>query len=208
MHKTTLGLIAIATTAMAVAGSAYAMANMHDGAHGSMPAATTEKLVQLKNNDGQNIGTVTLKQGRTGLLMEVDATGLTPGWHGIHIHETGQCEGNFTSAGAHINHPEAKVPHGLLNEGGPDDGDLPNIFAGADGVAKAEIFTDSASLTPEGNGQWLLDDNGAAQAATTIPANRLAVPVLVLPVAKCSLTKYGKYKKGAVFMRRPPLFYL
>lgn len=169
MRKTTLGLIAIATTAMAVTGSAYAMANFHDGAHGATPSNPNEKLVQLINNDGQNIGTVTLKQGRTGLLLEVDATGLTPGWHGIHIHETGQCEGNFTGAGAHINHPEAKVPHGLLNEAGPDDGDMPNIFAGADGVAKAEIFTNSASLTQNGAGQWLLDDNGAA---IVIHANR------------------------------------
>lgn len=118
--------------------------------------------VPLIDGTGASIGAVEIKQGPTGVLMVVEASGLTPGWHGIHLHETGMCEAPFTSAGAHINHTDTKAPHGLLNAQGPDQGDLPNIWADAQGNAKAELFTTSARLTPEGNGQWLLDEDGAA----------------------------------------------
>ena len=116
----------------------------------------------LVNAEGAQIGRVELRQGATGLLIKVEASGLTPGWHGIHIHATGTCEAPFTSSGAHINHAEPKAPHGLLNPNGPDDGDLPNIYAGADGKVNAELFTTRARISVEGPGQWLWDQDGSA----------------------------------------------
>ena len=116
----------------------------------------------LVNAQGAQIGRVDLRQGATGLLIKVEASGLTPGWHGIHIHATGTCEAPFTSSGAHINHAEPKAPHGLLNPNGPDDGDLPNIYAGADGMVNAELFTTHARISAEGPGQWLWDQDGSA----------------------------------------------
>ena len=90
----------------------------------------------LMGADGEEIGTVSFTQAPTGLLMRVEADGLTPGWHGIHIHAVGDCgDAAFQNAGSHINHGEA--PHGLLNPEGPDDGDLPNIHAGENGQARA-----------------------------------------------------------------------
>ncbi|HAL05776.1 MAG TPA: superoxide dismutase family protein [Brevundimonas sp.] len=118
--------------------------------------------VAIINGQGAETGKATLTQGATGLLIKVEATGLTPGWHGIHIHATGQCEAPFTSAGAHINHGDPKQPHGLLNADGPDDGDLPNVFADAKGAVNAEVFTTRARLADAGPGQWLLDDDGSA----------------------------------------------
>lgn len=118
--------------------------------------------VAIINGQGAEAGKATLTQGATGLLIKVEATGLTPGWHGIHIHATGQCEAPFTSAGAHINHGDPKSPHGLLNADGPDDGDLPNVFADAKGAVNAEVFTTRARLAEAGPGQWLLDDDGSA----------------------------------------------
>ena len=85
----------------------------------------------LINASGTRIGRAVLTQGATGLLIRIEADGLTPGWHGVHIHATGQCAAPFTSAGAHVNHGDPQAPHGLLNAGGPDDGDLPKIFADA-----------------------------------------------------------------------------
>ena len=73
----------------------------------------------LVNAEGANIGRAILTQGPTGLLIRIEADGLTPGWHGAHIHATGQCAAPFTSAGGHINHGEPKAPHGLLNAAGP-----------------------------------------------------------------------------------------
>lgn len=116
----------------------------------------------LVNAQGRNVGRAVLTQGPTGLLIRIEADGLNPGWHGAHIHATGQCAAPFTSAGAHINHAESQAPHGLLNPAGPDDGDLPNVSANAQGQVRAEVFTTRARLASSGPGQWLLDADGSA----------------------------------------------
>lgn len=116
----------------------------------------------LMNAAGARVGRAILTQGSTGLLIRIEAEGLTPGWHGVHIHAAGQCAAPFTSAGAHINHGDPKMPHGLLNAGGPDDGDLPNVFADAQGRVNAEVFTTRARIARNGPGQWLWDADGSA----------------------------------------------
>ncbi len=116
----------------------------------------------LMNAPGARVGRAVFTQGPTGLLIRIEATGMTPGWHGVHIHATGECAAPFTSAGAHVNHGEPKAPHGLLNAQGPDDGDLPNIFAAPDGSVSAELFTTRARIADEGPGQWLWDADGSA----------------------------------------------
>ncbi|MFN3536147.1 MAG: superoxide dismutase family protein [Brevundimonas sp.] len=131
----------------------------------------------LLNNAGEEIGTVSLTQAPTGLLMRVEVNGLTPGWHGIHIHETGDCgDTAFQNAGGHINHAQT-VPHGLLNPEGPDDGDLPNIHAGDNGQAYAEIFTTRARLAENGPGQWLWDENGSAIVIHANPDDHRSQPI-------------------------------
>ena len=131
----------------------------------------------LVNAAGANIGRVDLRQGSTGLVIKVEASGLTPGWHGIHIHATGQCDAPFTSSGAHINHGEPKAPHGLLNAAGPDDGDLPNVYAGADGKVNAELFTTRARISSEGPGQWLWDADGSAIIIHANPDDHVTQPI-------------------------------
>ena len=103
--------------------------------------------------DGASMGTVALTQGPNGMLVSADLTGLTEGWHGFHIHETGSCAPDFSAAGGHLN-PDDKG-HGFLH--GPNHpGDMPNIYAGADGTARANVFNTQASL------KSILDDNGSA----------------------------------------------
>ena len=65
---------------------------------------------------------------------------VSPGWHGIHLHAVGTCEDpdKFELSQAHLNHSAKQ--HGLLNPQGPDDGDLPNVYAGPDGAINAEIY--------------------------------------------------------------------
>lgn len=116
----------------------------------------------LVNASGARVGRAVLTQGSSGLLIRIEAEGLSPGWHGVHIHATGQCDAPFTSAGGHVNHGDPMPPHGLLNAGGPDDGDLPNIFADAQGRVNAEVFTTRARIASEGPGQWLWDADGSA----------------------------------------------
>lgn len=116
----------------------------------------------LIDGTGARVGRAVLTQGPTGLLIRIEAEGLTPGWHGVHIHAKGECAAPFTSAGAHVNHGEPKAPHGLLNDQGPDDGDLPNIHADASGRVMAELFTSRARISRTGPGQWLWDEDGSA----------------------------------------------
>ena len=113
----------------------------------------------LINTDGEEAGMATLTQGPSGVLIHVKVEGLTPGKHGLHLHAHGVCEPHegFKTAKGHV----GKVPggHGLLNPEGPEPGDIPNIFVGADGVGEMEAFTSLVSLVEGPNN--LLDEDGS-----------------------------------------------
>jgi Cu-Zn family superoxide dismutase len=110
---------------------------------------------------GDNIGKVIIRGGdnATVVRITINAGGLTPGWHGIHFHQVGDCSdpGKYELSKGHVNHDQAK--HGLLNREGPDEGDLPNIFANADGSVNAEVGSESVALTGE---EGLKDKDGSA----------------------------------------------
>ena len=127
--------------------------------------ALADAAAEIIDTDKKAIGNATFEQTKTGVLITVDVTGLSPGAHGIHLHSVGTCEPDFKASKGHINPDEAK--HGLRNPDGPDSGDLPNIFAASDGKAQAEIFTTRVSLT--GGKAALLDADGSA---LIIHANR------------------------------------
>ncbi len=111
------------------------------------------------NINGGNIGTATLIQGPSGVLMHIKVEGLTPGKHGLHFHSHAACEAHkgFKSAKGHVGKIEGA--HGLLNPKGPEPGDIPNLFVGKDGIGEAEIFTDRVSLVEGDNN--LLDTDGS-----------------------------------------------
>ena len=95
---------------------------------------------------GRAVGTVTFEQTSHGILVVADLEGLPPGWHGFHIHETAACDPPFASAGGHFN-PSGEA-HGFRS-GGLHAGDLPNLFVGADGKARAEMINDRVALATE-----------------------------------------------------------
>ena len=82
---------------------------------------------ELKGPEGEAMGVVMLTQGRRGVLVSANLRGLTPGYHGFHIHETGACEPDFSAAGDHFA-PDG-MGHGYMNQDGHHAGDLPNIYA-------------------------------------------------------------------------------
>ncbi len=124
-------------------------------------AHAQDATAKMINAEGQDIGTITLSTTPSGMLHIVtDLTGLPPGVHAFHIHETGTCDPatKFDSAGGHY---AGGHEHGILVEGGPHAGDLPNVFVGDDGVLKVEDFTDRVSLA-EGGENPLKDADGSA----------------------------------------------
>ena len=134
--------------------------------------------VVLAGADSSITGTAALRQGPTGVLMRVEVNGLTPGWHGLHLHAVGTCDGpGFTSAGSHIQHDHDSAPHGLMNAEGPDAGDLPNLYVGENGHGMAEIFTPYARLAEFGPGAALLDTDGSALVIHANPDDQSSQPI-------------------------------
>lgn len=109
---------------------------------------TSVAVATLWSATRQNLGVVSAYVGPRGILFDVEGEDWPQGWHGVHLHAVGSCEGpGFTSAGPHINHADMKHPHGLLNtDGGPDLGDLQNVYAGADGKARAEVYAPTTDI--------------------------------------------------------------
>ncbi|GII29280.1 superoxide dismutase family protein [Planotetraspora mira] len=96
----------------------------------------------IKDARGQTVGTLQIEDSGNGKsLVTVAVAGLSPGFHGLHIHSRGVCDPDskdpatgspFFNAGPHLGageHPN-------------HTGDLPNLLVGEDGIAGASYVTD------------------------------------------------------------------
>ncbi|MFI5506574.1 superoxide dismutase family protein [Mycobacterium sp. NPDC051804] len=121
-------------------------------------AASAQTLTtQLKTTDGEPVAdaTIDFTSGYATVTIETIGTGiLSPGFHGLHIHAVGTCDGDFSSAGGHFQAPGHTVE--------PASGDLPALLVRSDGagklVATSDGFTEDQLKGPEGSAILLHQD--------------------------------------------------
>ena len=120
----------------------------HAHEHGMMaPPPMVEKAVAVIASaaSGGVAGTVWFVKAAGGVNVKAKITGLTPGTHGFHIHEFGDCSAaDFTSAGGHFN--PMTQPHAGPDAAARHVGDLGNIEAGPDGTATVDLVDKQLAL--------------------------------------------------------------
>ncbi len=120
---------------------------------------TTTIETDIMNEDYDTIGKASISEDPDGVKVEVSVEGLSPGFHGIHIHEFPQCEApTFETAGNHWNIDDSK--HGLMHPEGNHIGDMPNLEVDSDGSATYEYVIPEATLK-DGRGS-MFSDGGKA----------------------------------------------
>ncbi len=98
------------------------------------PEIARAVAVLYPTEGNQVAGVVHFTQTAEGIRIEATVSGLTPGRHGFHIHEWGDCSApDATSAGGHFN--PTNQPHAAPDSPARHVGDLGNLEAGDDGMA-------------------------------------------------------------------------
>jgi superoxide dismutase, Cu-Zn family len=158
------------------------------GGDDSYPQATP-RTVWIVGADGRALGQANFTGGSNGVLIQLEFSerALTPGWHGLHLHDRGDCSdfaAGFQASGGHLG-MNRRIQHGLMNPEGPEAGDLPNIFAPPSGPFGAEVFAPYTTLSSErvpGNANArerlaLLDEDGSALLIHAARDDQMSQPI-------------------------------
>jgi Cu-Zn family superoxide dismutase len=110
-------------------------------------SAPSTAIAVLHPTAGNKVtGTVTFAVVADGVQVHAEITSLTPGKHGFHVHEFGDCSAaDASSAGAHFN--PANQPHAGPDAAARHEGDMGNVEADAFSNAKLDYVDHQISLT-------------------------------------------------------------
>ncbi|NUR86738.1 MAG: superoxide dismutase, partial [Nonomuraea sp.] len=179
------------TSALAIAGALTAIATgTLPQAPPAAPAAAVDSAVDsasggeprsvlIRDTRGVVVGRlVLLREGRASARVSIVVKGLTPGFHGFHIHTSGVCDPQavdpatgqvspFFTAGGHFD------PNGGTHAG--HAGDLPPLLTAQDGSGTASVVTDRFRL------RELTDADGSAVIIHALPDNLANIPARYAP---------------------------
>ena len=113
----------------------------HDMKMSTDPEVTKAVAVITPTATSKVAGMVLFVKTDAGIRITADVSGLTPGKHGFHIHQFGDCSGaDYMTAGPHFMMPGEM--HGAPDSAGSHNGDMGNLEADNAGKAHLE-WTDS-----------------------------------------------------------------
>lgn len=116
------------------------------------PAEGPQARATIEPRSGSNVrGWATFADRSTGgVAVVVHIENATPGVHGLHVHEKGDCSApDASSAGAHFN--PGGMPHAGPTETHRHAGDLGNITIEANGTGHLELVSDLLTVKPGPN---------------------------------------------------------
>jgi Cu-Zn family superoxide dismutase len=150
----------------------------------SAKPATKPFTVDIKNAQGQSVGTAALSEAPHGVRIKLDIKSLPPGEHSLHIHQFAKCEGpDFKSAGPHFNGGGAG--HGDHADHGLPAGDIPDfsLIVAADGTAHATVVAPNVTLGDDdhsvfSNGGTAMVIHAVASGASSSAPPRIACGVI------------------------------
>ena len=143
----------------------------------ALAATVKTELVQAKaEGAGAAVGSVVISDSAKGAVIKLDLKGLTPGEHGLHLHQNASCapgpgpDGKVIAAGAAGGHWDPdKTGHHMGPEGQGHMGDLPKIEAAADGTVKASLVAPRIKDVSQLRGHALMVHAGGDNYSDTPP---------------------------------------
>ena len=145
MKRTLLSLSIAALAAACTTMTPVTPAAPATPAMSAAPPAPGARTSLAPTAGNQTSGTVTFEARGDKVRVVAKLSGLSPGPHGFHIHEKGDCSApDATSAGGHFN-PTGK-PHGDPAAADHHGGDMPMLTADATGEAALEALIDTVTI--------------------------------------------------------------
>ena len=139
MTKIVAAIAVLAAPVAIATGCANQSANNPSTGTTTTTGANAQQLTtQLNTTDGKHVANATIDftSGYAMVTVETAEAGiLSPGFHGLHIHAVGKCDGDFASAGEHF--------QASGHTGSPASGDLPPLLVRSDGSGKLVATSDS-----------------------------------------------------------------